>query len=145
MSINKLRAARASEIRYRRLFETAKDGILILDADTGVIIDVNPYLVNMLGFPSEQILGKKIWEMGFLKDVAASRDNFMELQRSGYIRYEDQPMETADGRLIDVEFISNVYAVDHMKVIQCNIRYITERKRTEAALHQSEELFRTDI
>ena len=122
---------RVSETRYRRLFETAKDGILILDAETGVIVDVNPFLVEMLGFSYEQFVGKEIWEIGLFKDIASNKDKFIKLQRQEYVRYEDLPLEAADGRQIDVEFVSNVYLVDHKKVIQCNIRDITERKREE--------------
>ena len=77
------------EVQYRRLFEAAKDGILILDAETGMIRDVNPFLVELLGYSREQFLGKRIWELGFFKDVAASQANFAELQRQEYIRYED--------------------------------------------------------
>lgn len=40
---------KTSELRYRRLFEAAQDGILILDAETGAITDVNPFLIIMLG------------------------------------------------------------------------------------------------
>ena len=127
-------AMRASEVRYRRLFETAKDGILILDAETGMIVDVNPFLVELLGFSHEIFLGKKIWELGFFKDIVANQDNFAELQQKEYIRYEDMPLETADGRQIDVEFVSNVYLVNHQKVIQCNIRDIGTRKQAEAKL-----------
>lgn len=142
----------ASEARYRRLFETAKDGILILDAETGTIIDVNPFLARMLGFSYNDIIGKKVWEMGTFRDIAANRANFLELQKSEYIRYEDMPLETADGRRISVEFISNVYKVNDLRVIQCNIRDIGERKRAEniinvrlslveyAASHSMEEL-----
>ena len=122
---------RTSEARYRRLFEAARDGILILDADTGVVMDVNPFLVEMLGFPREGILGKELWELGFFKDIAANKANFLELQQKEYIRYEDLPLETAEGRRVHVEFVSNVYHVGHQKVVQCNIRDITERKRAE--------------
>lgn len=120
-----------SEIRYRRLFESAKDGILILDAETGMIVDVNPFLIELLGFSHEQFLGKKIWELGFFKDIFANQAKFLELQQKKYIRYEDLPLETAEGRRINVEFVSNVYEADHHKVIQCNIRDITERKQVE--------------
>ena len=129
----------ASEMRYRRLFETAQDGILILDADTGQIVEVNPFLIAMLGFSREQFLGKKIWEIGLFKDIVANKDNFGELQRKEYIRYEDLPLETADGRHIAVEFVSNVYMVNNKKVIQCNIRNITDRKLVEEALRQKNE------
>ncbi len=125
-----------SEMRYRRLFEAAQDGILILDADTGQIVEANPFLINLLGFSREQFLGKKIWEIGLFKDIIANKDNFQELQREEYIRYEDLPLETADGRKIAVEFLSNVYEVNNTKVIQCNIRDINKRKLVEEALSQ---------
>ena len=124
----------ASEIRYRRLFESAKDGILILDAETGEVVDVNPFMIELLGYSHEMFLGRVLWEIGLFKDVVASKEAFFELQRKGYIRYEDLPLVTKDGRKINVEFVSNVYRVDSMSVIQCNIRDITERKRAEESL-----------
>jgi PAS domain S-box-containing protein len=127
-------ALRDSELRYRRLFEAAKDGILILNAETGMVVDVNPFLIELLGFSRDQFLQMKVWELGFLKDIFANRANFLELQRKGYVRYEDLPLETADGRQSHVEFVSNVYLVNHQKVIQCNIRDITERKRAAAQI-----------
>ncbi len=131
-------AMRASEIRYRRLFESAKDGILILDADTGMVVDVNPYLVELLGFSREAFLEKKIWELGFFKDIVANQDNFAELRQQEYIRYEDKPLETANGSRIDVEFVSNVYLVNGREVVQCNIRNIMERKAAAEASRRQE-------
>jgi PAS domain S-box-containing protein len=124
-------ALQVSETRYRRLFETAQDGIIILDADTGEIFDINPFLIEMLGYPHEALLGKRLWEIGAFRDIEASRAAFLELQKKGYVRYEDLPLETRDGGHIDVEFVSNVYLVNHRKVIQCNIRDITQRRRIE--------------
>ena len=129
-------ALRDSEVQYRRLFEAAKDGILILDAETGIILDVNPFMVEMLGYSPEQLLGKRLWELGLFKDVAANQDSFASLQQQEYIRYEDLPLETADGRRWDVEFVSNVYQVDHRKIVQCNIRDITDRKRAQESLRE---------
>jgi PAS domain S-box-containing protein len=125
-------ALKASEMRYRRLFETAQDGILILNADTGQIDDVNPFLTDLLGYTREQLLGNKLWEIGPFKDTKASKAEFRELQREDYVRYDDLPLETSAGKSINVEFVSNVYQVNGSKVIQCNIRNITERKQAEA-------------
>jgi two-component system cell cycle sensor histidine kinase/response regulator CckA len=124
-------ALEASETRYRRLVEAAKDGILILDADTGKIVDVNPFLLELTGYSRDDFLGKHLWEIGSLKDIAASRSSFAELKTKRYVRYDDLPLETRDGRKIDVEFVSNVYRADGQNVIQCNIRDITARKRAE--------------
>jgi len=133
----------ASELRYRRLFESARDGILILDADTGRIVDVNPYLIEMLGFSKEEFIGKELWQIGLFKDVAASRLAFAELQQRGYIRYADLPLETRDGIVKPVEFVSNTYLVGEVRVIQCNIRDITERKLFEQTLQEKNDELET--
>jgi len=120
-----------SEVRYRRLFEAAKDGILILAADTGRITDANPFLETMLGYRHSELLGKALWEIGPFKDVIASREAFRQLQVKEYVRYDNLPLETKDHEHRNVEFVSNVYMVDGEKVIQCNIRDITERRLAE--------------
>jgi PAS domain S-box-containing protein len=130
-----------SELRYRRLFETAQDGILILNYPMGEVIDVNPFLLKMLGYTKEDVSGKKLWELGFIRDKAASRQAFQILQDKGYVRYEDLPLETKDGQSMEVEFVSNVYRIDGEQVIQCNIRDITARKQAEKLLEESEERF----
>ena len=125
-----------SEARYRRLFETERDGILILNAETGMVMDVNPFMIELLGYSREAFLGKKVWELGFFKDIVANHANFAELQRKEYIRYEDKPLETRDGRRIEVEFVSNVYQCGEERVTQCNIRDITKRKQAAAEILQ---------
>lgn len=124
----------ASELRYRRLFETAQDGILIINAETGQITDVNPFLIDMLGYSKNELLGKRLWEIGAFTDARKSRKAYKELQDKSYIRYEDLPLETKDGQRMEVEFVSNVYLVNNERVIQCNIRDISERKRLERNL-----------
>jgi PAS domain S-box-containing protein len=125
-------ALRASELSYRRLFEAAKDGILILDVDTGRINDVNPFLFNLLGFTRDEMTGKTVGELSPFKDIESNQIMLERLQKDGYVRYEDLPLETRDGRRIAVEFVSNVYQEGDKKVIQCNVRDITARKLAEA-------------
>jgi len=121
----------ASEIRYRRLFETAKDGILILDAISGSIVDSNPFIQDLLGFTADELEGKRLSEIGVFRDKASAEAAFAELQTAGYIRYEDLPLQARDGRQVEVEFVSNVYQAGATRVIQCNVRDVTERKRSE--------------
>jgi PAS domain S-box-containing protein len=132
-------AIRASELRYRRLFETAQDGILILDADTGQVVDASPFMKDLLGYSQEEFLGKKLWEIGPFQGAGASKIAFTELHHADRIRYEGLPLETKDGQQVEVEFISNAYLVDQKRLIQCNIRNITERKRAEAEIRRLNE------
>jgi two-component system, chemotaxis family, CheB/CheR fusion protein len=136
---------KTSELKYRRLFEAAKDGILILDFETGLIVDVNKYLADMLEYSHQEFLNKRLWDIGVFKDVAASKEAFAELRNKEFIRYEYLPLQTKNGKKRAVEFVSNVYLVDHKKVIQCNIRDITERKIAEDALKENRTLLKTII
>lgn len=120
-----------SELKYRRLFEAAQDGILILNADTGQITDANPFIENILGRSREELLGKRLWDVGLLADIAANQDKFRELRQAGYVRYDRLPLETETGVQTEVEFVSNVYEVGGHHVIQCNIRDISDRRRLE--------------
>jgi two-component system, cell cycle sensor histidine kinase and response regulator CckA len=138
----KVEALRASEVRFRRLFETAKDAMLLLDASTGQVRDVNRFLIEMLGYSHEEYLGQKLWETGPFKNNEALQTAFQELQRKPHIRYEDLPLQTKNGNPINAELVGNVYRVNRDRVIQCVIRDITERKRAEGALRLSEERYR---
>ena len=130
------------ELRYRRLFETAQDGILILDAVSGSITDVNPYMIFLLGYSRDEFMGKKLWEVGAFKDIKASQRAFEALQQNEYIRYKNLPLRAKDGELFQVEFVSNVYLEGDKEVIQCNIRNITKRKLAQDVLIRSEAYLR---
>jgi PAS domain S-box-containing protein len=124
-------ALRSSELSYRRLFEAAQDGILILEVETGRITDVNPYLIRLLGFSREEMIGQTVGDLSPFKDIVSNQAMLERLQKDGYVRYEDLPLKTKDGRDIAVEFVSNVYQAGEKQVIQCNIRDITKRKQAE--------------
>ena len=130
------KALYTSDILFRRLFETAQDGILILDADTGLVFDVNPFLTALLGYSKKEFLGKKLWELGAFKDIEAAKFAYLELQNKGYIRYENLPLRTKDGRDAEVEFVSNVFLVDNLKVARCTIRDISARSQANAEINK---------
>lgn len=125
------KALEVTVTRYRRLFETTKEGILILDGDTGQIIDVNPTLIEMLGYSHGEFLEKKLWDIGVFKDIEASKSVLSDLRTKKSVRYENLPLLSKNDHGIDVEFISNAYKINGKNLIQCNIRDITERKRLE--------------
>jgi len=132
-------ALQTSEVRYRRLFETAKDGILILDAKTLRIIDANPFMTELLGYSHDEFSGKELWEIGLFADKQASQAAYKELQEQGYIRYDHLPLETKHGEKAEVEFVSNIYQVNGGSVAQCNIRDISARSRLERELKEQTE------
>ena len=135
-------ASQVSEVIYRRLFESAQDGIMLADAETGIIFEANPFIEELLGYSREEITGKKLWEINPFNNTLVSQRAFRELQKIRYIRYDDLSLETKDGRRCNVEFTSSVYPAGERKVIQCNIRDITERVQAEKAHDDSEKRYR---
>jgi len=132
-------AMKVSETRYRRLFQSAKDGIFILDAATGKVIDSNPFMTDLLGYSHAEFLGKELWEIGLFRDIEENRAVYTTLQEQAYVRYEHLPLATRSGKKVEVEFVSNVYTENDHQVVQCNIRDITERRRLEQLTQQQAE------
>ena len=124
-------AIRASEVSYRRLFEAARDGILILDVETGRISDVNPFLLELLGLSRSEVIGRTVAELTPFADIESNRSMLEKFEQDGYSRHGDLLLKPRNGREITVEFVGNVYEAGDKKVAQCNIRDITERKRAE--------------
>lgn len=120
-----------SELSFRMLALNAQDGILILDWSSGRITLANPYISGILGCQPQELIGKELWEIGSLLDKTRSMQLFAELQDKGYVRYENLPLRAADGTLKEVEFVSNAYLVGEQRVIQCNIRDISDRRAAE--------------
>jgi PAS domain S-box-containing protein len=137
----------SSEIRYRRLFEAAHDGILILNASTRRITDVNPFMLELLGFNRDHFLGKELWEIGIFHDKGANQNAMLDLHKKGSIRFENLPLQDRNGRRHPVEIVANVYQEDRLSVIQCNICDIGERvqfEREREALLASEQASRME-
>lgn len=120
-----------SETKFRRLFEAAQDGIILIDPETDKIIDANPYLLELIGYSLDEVVGKELYELGAFKDIVESKEAFAKLKRDKYIRYEDMHLKRKDGGEAFVEFISNLYPINSSSMIQCNIRDITARKKAE--------------
>ncbi len=120
-----------SEALFRQLFETAKDGVLILDADTGRILEANPFMTELSGYSTAEYIGKELWEIGLFRDKSANDAAFRELLLKGDIRYDHLPLSCKGDQPVEVEFVSNIYQWDHRRVAQCNIRDISDRSRLE--------------
>lgn len=126
------------ETRFQRLFETAQDGILLLDFPEGRVQNANPFFTNLIGYTKAELLGKKLWELGLIADKEKALEAHQSILNKGYVRYEDLDLVTKNGKNISVEFICNSYGVNDETVIQCNVRDISERKRAEIALSLSQ-------
>ncbi len=121
-----------SEERYRRLFETAKDGIVLLEKSNGHITHVNPAAEMMFGYSSKECSGKRLQDIGVMFDMGDFQTIIQELNKNGIINYTDVPVKTKSGQHIETD----IYLVDRARLAQCNIRDVTERNRAEMLLKE---------
>jgi diguanylate cyclase (GGDEF)-like protein/PAS domain S-box-containing protein len=127
------RATKAADIRYRRLFESAPYGILVLDAETGVVVDANPAVCRLLGSEPKDILEQPLWSIPAFKNAAATKQQFRDVVRQPHVRYDDLPLETRDGQIRHIELLSTLFLADSKQFVQCTIHDITERVQHERA------------
>ena len=125
------RALKNSEIRYRRLFETAPYGILVLDGETGVVVDVNPCMCQLVGYEQGEILQHPLWAVAAFKNAADTKNQFRDLLNRSHIRYDDLPLETKDGQIKHVELVSTLFLAENKQFVQCTVHDITDRIRRE--------------
>jgi PAS domain S-box-containing protein len=119
-----------SEELYRGVFRTASDGILLLEKHEGKITHINPAAEKMLGYTKKECIGNKLQDIGFMLDMGDFQTTIQTLNKTGIINYDDVQVKTKSGQHIDTD----VYLVDRARLVQCNIRDITSRKRSEEKL-----------
>lgn len=132
--------ALAAEARYRRLFESAQDAIVIVDAASGEVTDVNPSALALFGYSREELLGRNLLDIDSLADVPGANTLLGDVRSRGVVRYPDWPLLSKDGRNLSVEVIGNAYREANRGMIQFNIRDNTQRKRFEMQLQHTQKL-----
>ncbi|CAJ4807176.1 diguanylate cyclase domain protein [Burkholderia pseudomallei] len=128
----------AAEIRYRRLFETAKDGIVVVDLESGRITDVNPSLMDLLGYSRHHFMGRVFWELPPFDAIPNGQALCDAMHTSEHVRRKCASIRRADAATLDVEFWATVYVVANRRVVQCHLRDITERKQAECRVQYIE-------
>ncbi len=131
---------RAAEARYRRLFESARDGIVLVDADTGEIMDLNPFTERLLGYSQDELVGRKFWEIDPMRSAPSAHAAFEQIRDRGVLRFDDLTLRTKDGRDLLTEVIANLYSEGDHRAIQFNIRDISERRKFERELQETQKL-----
>jgi PAS domain S-box-containing protein len=125
---------RTSENRYRRLFESSTDGILIVDPRSGIITDTNPFMMHLLGSTREQVMDRELWQVGLMPDQPTQQAFLRRLQQDRLLRFEMMLSVRQDGHPCYVEWVSTLFQANGCQMIQCNVRDITDRKQAEIAL-----------
>ncbi len=135
------KAFEKSEDRYRKLFESAQDGMLIMDAESGEVKAANPCIQDLTGYSEEDLIGRKLWRIGAFRNVVEDKERFEELVGEGFIRYEGLLLEKKDGEEVPVDFVGNTYQAGGEKIVQCNFRNVSEREKREEELRRERKRF----
>jgi len=131
---------RAAEARYRRLFESARDGIVLVDAATGEILDLNPFTERLLGYARSELVGRGLWVIEPMSLLPTLRTAIEQIRDQGMLRLEDLALRTKDGRDLQTEVIANVYMEGDRAAIQFNIRDVSVRKKFARELQETQKL-----
>ena len=126
---------------HRQIFDLTQDGILLINADTGQVEDVNDFLIRMCDYSKEEIIGRKLWEIGLFEDIEDGKNVFMELQNEGFVRRDGLLLRSGKGERTSVDFAASTFNFESLRVIQCSLQNITERKRTEEKLERHKRLY----
>ena len=131
---------RAAEARYRRLFESARDGIVIVDAMTGEILDTNPFTEQLFGYQRNELVGRNLWEIEAIRNTPDMHDALEQIRERGVLRFDQFRVATKDDRELELEVIATVYSEGKRQAIQLNMRDVSERKKFERELQETQKL-----
>ncbi|MGC8494001.1 MAG: PAS domain S-box protein [Syntrophobacteraceae bacterium] len=130
-----------SEANFRAIFENAPEGILVLDKTTRRLLDCNPFMADLLGYTRSQLLSMRYDD---LLEPSASKvdDNIQKIQQYGMIRALDRRLIKRDGSVVDAEITGTTMKYRGQTSLVILARDVSERKRAENALLESEQRFR---
>ena len=131
---------RESENRYSNLFQKSNDAIFLHDME-GNIIDVNQKALDLLGYSKREIKKLNISKLHPKAALKTSRLAFKTISEDGHVEFEVY-FKKNNGDVFLAEVSSSLFEIGGKKVIQGIVRDITERKKAEIALKESEELYR---
>ncbi|MGE5646304.1 MAG: PAS domain-containing protein [Acidobacteriota bacterium] len=133
---------KASEALFRELFQASfnstTQGLLLVDGDTGDILEINPFLSGLLGCTREDVAGKKLWESPQFRAIAQDRKAF--LQRRSDLELEDVTLKDASGHELPAALTRSLYQAGGRTLIQFNIHDLSFRRSLEEQLRQAQKM-----